>query len=80
MKTRFDLEQEIMECWNITSDLEDVYRYVVEGEPNMDTTQRDKVANILLGLAQLYDLKFGKTFNTFTECLERKEFKVEEFE
>lgn len=80
MKTRFDLEQEIMECWNITSDLEDVYRYVLEGEPNMDTTQRDKVANILLGLAQLYDLKFNKTFDTFTQCVKTKQFKVEEFE
>lgn len=75
MKTRFDLEQEIMECWNITSDIEEVYTYVMNGEENMDTIRRDKVANMLLGLAQLYDLRFTKTFNTFTECLERKEFK-----
>ena len=75
MKTRFDLEQEIMECWNITSDLQDVYRYVMEGDSEMNTVQRDKVANLLLGLSELYELKFNKTFRTFEECLDKKEFK-----
>lgn len=75
MKTRFDLEQEIMECWNITSDLEDIYRYVMEGDSEMNTVQRDKVANMLLGLSELYELKFNKTFRTFEECLDKKEFK-----
>jgi hypothetical protein len=65
MKTRFDLEQEIMECWNITSDLQDVYRYVMEGDSEMNTVQRDRVANLLLGLSELYELKFNKAFRTF---------------
>lgn len=76
MKTRFDLEQNIMECWNITSDLQDLYDYVVEGEEeNMTTVERDKVANLLLGLSEMYELKFEKTFRTFKECLNQKEFK-----
>lgn len=75
MKTRFDLEQEIMECWNITSDIQDIYRYVMEGDSELSTVQRDKVANMLLGLSELYELKFNKTFRTFEECLDKKEFK-----
>jgi hypothetical protein len=76
MKTRFDLEQEIMECWNITSDIDDVYEYVMNGNGNeLSTDERDRVANILLGLSALYELKFNKLFQTFTDCLERGEFK-----
>ena len=75
MKTRFDLEQEIMECWKITYDLQDIYRYVMEGDSELSTVQRDKVANMLLVLSELYELKFNKTFRTFEECLDRKEFK-----
>jgi hypothetical protein len=74
MKNRFDLEQEIMECWNVTGDMDDLYSYVMNGGDNAEF-DRDKAANILLGLIQLYDLKFNKLFSTFEQCLERKEFK-----
>jgi hypothetical protein len=77
MKTRFDLEQEIMECWNITSDIDDVYEYVMNGNGNeLSTDERDRVANILLGMSQLYELKFNKLFNTFEECVKVGEFKT----
>jgi hypothetical protein len=77
MKTRFDLEQEIMECWNITSDIDDVYEYVMNGNGNeLSTDERDRVANILLGVSQLYELKFNKLFNTFEECVKVGEFKT----
>jgi hypothetical protein len=77
MKNRFDLEQEIMECWNITSDIDDVYEYVMNGNGNeLSTDERDRVANILLGMSQLYELKFNKLFNTFEECVKVGEFKT----
>jgi hypothetical protein len=77
MKNRFDLEQEIMECWNVTSDIDDVYDYVMNGNGNeLSTDERDKVANILLGVSQLYELKFNKLFNTFEECVKVGEFKT----
>lgn len=76
MKNRFDLEQEIMECWNITSDIDDVYSYVMNGDGELTPTDRDKVANILLGMSQLYELKFNKLFNTFEECVKVGEFKT----
>jgi hypothetical protein len=76
MKNRFDLEQEIMECWNITSDINDVYEYVMNGDGKLTPADRDKVANILLGVSQLYELKFNKLFNTFEECVKVGEFKT----
>jgi hypothetical protein len=69
-KGRFDLEQEIMECWNITADINDVYEYVMDTSKGIDDA--DKVANILLGMSQLYDLKFQKLFNTFEELIKNK--------
>jgi hypothetical protein len=75
MKNRFDLEQEIMECWNVTTDINDVYEYVMNGDGSeLSTDERDRVANILLGISQLYELKFNKLFNTFEECLSKREF------
>jgi hypothetical protein len=75
MKNRFDLEQEIMECWNVTTDVNDVYEYVMNGgSSELSTDERDRVANILLGISQLYELKFNKMFNTFTECIRNNEF------
>jgi hypothetical protein len=75
MKNRFDLEQEIMECWNITSDINDVYEYVMNGDGKLTPADRDRVANILLGMSQLYELKFNKLFNTFEQCVKTGEFK-----
>jgi hypothetical protein len=74
MKNRFDLEQEIMNCWNVTADMDDLYSYIMNGEENAEF-DRDKAANILLGLIQLYDLKFNKLFNTFSDCVKTGEFK-----
>lgn len=56
----FDLEQQILDCWNITSEL----GTLVEGVLEKDLTT-DQIANILIGLKDLYELKFDKAFSTF---------------
>lgn len=56
----FDLEQQILACWTITSDIDTLIEGVLEKD--MDT---DQIANVLIGLKQLYDLKFDKAFGTF---------------
>ena len=66
MKTRFDLEQEIFACWNITDDIGLLYENVMERE--VPLTQ-DQMANTLLGMQELYQLKFERLFNTFEELL-----------
>jgi len=67
MTDRFDLEQQIMACWNITSDIDTLCEGVLESD--MTT---DQIANILLGMKQLYELKFDKMFRTFEELIQNK--------
>jgi len=63
---RFDLEQEIMKCWKITEDIELLYY-------NFDQLDEDQQMNFLLGLKELYELRFQKLWNTFEECVSKKE-------
>ena len=65
MSDRFDLEQQIMACWNVTSDIDTLCEGVLESD--MTT---DQIANILLGMKQLYELKFDKMFGTFEELIQ----------
>ena len=60
MSDRFDFEQEIMECWKITNDLQ---MYIDQGASIEDT----KV------LIDYYERKFDKLWNTFETMIhERK--------
>ena len=61
MTDRFDFEQQIMDCWKITDELKTLSEFVLE-DPTADI---DKIANITIGLEQLYAIKFEKLFNTF---------------
>jgi hypothetical protein len=56
----FDLEQELLSCWQITSDL----KLLEEGILEKDMT-RDDINNVVLGLRTLYELKFDKAWNSF---------------
>jgi hypothetical protein len=60
---RFEFEQQIMECWNVTSDIKTVSEYLLDAplEPNRE----DKVANMLIGIQAIYDAKFDKLFRQF---------------
>jgi hypothetical protein len=70
MKTdRFDLEQQIMDCWGITDDLDVLFEAVME-----KNLTKDNIANILLGMKDLYQLKFEKTFDTFEKCIRNGQF------
>lgn len=60
MTDRFDLEQQIMQCWNLVDELDYVAELV---------TDNDKAMNLLFGLKQLYQMKFERCFETFEKCL-----------
>ena len=59
---RFDFEQQLLECWNVTKDIKTVYEGVCDSSPPMT---EDQIANALLGLETLYELKFNKLWSIF---------------
>ena len=67
MKTRFDLEQEIMRCWNVVDDLQLLNKYVLEGTPEGTELSKDRIANYLLGMEAVYELKFQELWTTFEQ-------------
>ena len=59
---RFDFEQQLLDCWNVTKDIKTVYEGVCDSSPPMT---EDQIANALLGLETLYELKFNKLLSIF---------------
>jgi hypothetical protein len=73
MTDRFDLEQQIMACWNILEDIKLLSIGVLEGRPDGEELTTDEVSNYLMGLEAIYGLKFEQMFNTFSTLIsERK--------
>lgn len=62
----FDLEEGFMECWNVVDDIRTIYNYVGEDElfEDLNPDQKDKISNLLLGIQELYSVKFERTFKT----------------
>ena len=58
----FDFEQEIMNAWHVVDDIQLLKENVMETD--MST---DDIANILLGLEGVYNMRFQKLFDTFEE-------------
>ncbi|MEY3610059.1 MAG: hypothetical protein RLZZ264_580 [Bacillota bacterium] len=78
----FDLEQGIMKCWNVVDDLDLIYSRTME-----KPLDQDEMANILLGMKELYQMKFEECFNHFEDitkeyfCMRKQlqAIKVKEF-
>lgn len=60
--TRFDLEQQIMNCWSVVEDIKTIAEAFTE-------TRAQNVEIALAGMAELYNIKFEKLFNTFEKML-----------
>lgn len=65
MADQFDLEQGIMGCWQVTSDLDVLLEELMENQ----TFTKDQASNFVLGLSTIYEAKFDKLFRTFEEFL-----------
>lgn len=70
MTDRFDLEQQIMKCWQVTDEIQLLNESVLE----RDELTQDEISNFLIGLVSIYDMKFEKLFNQFSELV--KEGKI----
>jgi hypothetical protein len=66
MKTRFDLEQEIMQCWSVVEDLD---LLLEECEKITDAEVCDHIQNIVLGLRSVSEMRFQNMFNTFEDLI-----------
>ena len=64
---RFDFEQEIMECWNVTTDIRTVSEYLQDAP--LEAGREDKIANMLMGIEALYEVKFDKLFRSFEQLV-----------
>ena len=60
MTHQFDLEQQILGAWRVTEDV----KLILDTLQNRNMTQ-DEIANLLLGVVSLYELKFDQLFRTF---------------
>ena len=63
----FDLEQQFLQCWEIINDVKMITEYFIEDEKwkNMDASLADALMNKYYGLAEVYDLKLQKAWDTF---------------
>ena len=64
---RFDFEQQIMNCWNVTSDIRTVTEYLLDAP--LEDEREDKIANMLMGIEALYNAKFDKLFSQFEDLV-----------
>ena len=70
----YDLEQRIMECWELVDDVNLLYEQVMENDLHKD---QDRLANALLGLCTIYKMKFERAFKTYEEVLKQHYKKVD---
>jgi hypothetical protein len=60
----FDLEQSIMQCWNVVDDIKLITEQVYD---RPEPLTEDELGNLLMGLESMYQLKFDKCFREFEE-------------
>lgn len=63
----FDLEQQILKCWNITDDLDMLYKHFGDSPKfsGLSAEAEDEMLNLLLGFKATYDLRFEQMWKTF---------------
>lgn len=69
-RDRFDLEQDIMNCWSVVDDIKELSRSMLDRR----TMTEDEVSNYLLGLETIYQVKFERLFETFEQMVHNRKF------
>ena len=67
----FDLESEIMSVWNTKDDLELITSRMMD---DPDPMSEDDIANVLIGLTELHDIRCKKLFNVFEAMVRERKF------
>lgn len=73
-KDRFDLETDIMQAWSSVEDIDLIYHYIGDSEffSGMKPEHSDKIANLLLGLKEMQELRMNKLWETFEAIVHQK--------
>lgn len=66
MTKRFELEQQIMNCWSVVDDIKALNIQFQDGPSKMT---EDQIANYLLGLETIYQVKFEQLFALFEKMI-----------
>lgn len=69
-RDRFDLEQDILNCWNVVTDIKELNRAMLDRRKMTD----DEISNYLLGLETIYQVKFERLFETFEQLIHQRKF------
>lgn len=69
-RNRFDLEQDIMNCWSVVEDIKELSRCKMDRRKMTE----DEVNNYLLGLETIYQVKFERLFETFEMLIRQNAF------
>lgn len=69
-RTRFDLEQDIMNCWSVVDDIKELSRCMLDRRKMSE----DELSNYLLGLETIYQVKFERLFETFEMLIRENAF------
>lgn len=69
MPDRFDLENNIMSCWNTKDDID----LLADAIANKSMTQ-DEIQNALLGIASLHQMRCQKLMDTFEDLIYNNSF------
>jgi hypothetical protein len=69
----FELEQQLLDCWKVTEDVNMVTKYLVD---ECDGYDDDDVMNKYFAIKDLYEIKFEKLWKTFEAvCKEYHEYR-----
>ena len=68
---RFNLEAEIMSVWNTKDDLESITSRMMD---DPDPMSEDDIANVLIGVSELHDIRCKKLFNVFETMVKERRF------
>jgi len=71
MKDRFDLEQQIMECWNIVEDIDVTTSHFVDNPKwaHIPPDVCDALMNKFFAIKELYEIRFERLWETFGELI-----------
>ena len=68
-KDRFDLEQDIQQCWVMVDDINMLMEHFLDNPKfRMAAETEDALANKLMGIRELYEMRFERLWDTFLQC------------